>query len=95
MNAMHGHHYALIDCMEDKFELVEDFKSARRPKRSKSKAQKEERESRGSPADWKPQYYDSSEHPLSYMVRCLGCFPKVQRVPKIFTSYLPTAQETI
>ena len=55
--------------MEDKFDLVEDFRS---PKHSKSDinvvplAVQEDWDDNDN--DWRPKYYDASEHPLQMMV---------------------------
>ena len=45
--------------MEDKFELVEDFQSPKRPQSEVNKFNVN---------DWRPEYYDLSEHPLKLMV---------------------------
>ena len=59
--------------MEDKFELIEDFQS---PKRSRSsdvemvqitlQEVKDDNDTQG--ADWRPQFYKASEHPVQLMV---------------------------
>ena len=49
--------------MEDKFELVDDFQS---PKHSKSTIDAPFEDEHN--VDWRPLYYDSSEHPLRIMV---------------------------
>ncbi len=56
-------------CMEDKFELIEDFQS---PKRSKTVIDITLQEEDIDDDDWRPKYYDSSEHPLKLMV-CYLC----------------------
>ena len=54
--------------MEDKFELVDDFQS---PKRSKTVIDIPlEEEGDVDDDNWRPKYYDSSEHPLRLMVYC-------------------------
>ena len=63
--------------MEDKFELIEDFQS---PKRSKNRLTDtemvqitfQEENDEDDPievtADWRPQFYKASEHPVQLMV---------------------------
>lgn len=52
--------------MEDKFELVDDFQS---PKQSKATIDTPFEEEHDIDVDnWRPIYYDSSEHPLRLMV---------------------------
>ena len=49
--------------MDNKFELVEDFRS---PRRANKITPQEDQDSLRS--DWRPKYYDASEHPLKLMV---------------------------
>ena len=59
--------------MDDKFELIEDFQS---PKRSKSSdmemvqitLQEVNDDNEQQNADWRPQFYKASEHPVQLMV---------------------------